>query len=133
MDGVIAIISISINGNEVTGTARDLAELLALVDMAGDNATARPAKTKAAKTKATKAAKPKREKPVMTASETRVADNAIARLKAAGFECKARKQGTWLWVYPTDGQGRTEEFKAVSLPKGWKHSMKRGAFRRVMS
>jgi len=58
---------------------------------------------------------------------TRTAQDKLAK---AGFDTKSSKQGAWVWVYPLNGQGRTEEFKSVKLPQGWKHSMKRGAFYR---
>lgn len=109
---------IIINGNTVNGTASELAKLLAVMDTATEAANATP-----------KAPKPK---PVMTKSEAAIANRAIAALAKLGFECKARKQGTWLWVYPTDGKGRTEEFKTAKLAKGWAHSPKRGAFYRKM-
>lgn len=115
---------IIINGNTVNGTASELAKLLAVMDTATEVANARP-----------KADKPKREpkpKAVMSKSEAAMANRAIQALAKLGFECKARKQGTWLWVYPTDGKGRTEEFRAAKLAKGWTHSPKRGAFYRKM-
>ncbi len=111
---------IIINGNTVEGTASELAKLLAVMDTATESANATP-KPKAPKPKA-----------VMTKSEAAMANRAIAALAKLGFECKARKQGTWLWVYPTDGKGRTEEFRAAKLAKGWAHSPKRGAFYRKM-
>lgn len=111
---------IIINGNTVNGTASELAKLLAVMDTATEAANATP-KPKAPKPKA-----------VMTKSEAAMANRAVAALAKLGFECKSRKQGTWLWVYPTDGKGRTEEFRAAKLAKGWQHSPKRGAFYRVM-
>lgn len=114
---------IVINGNTVEGTASELAKLLAVMDAATETALEAPKP------------KPKREpkpKPVMSKSEQAMANRAIAALAKLGFECRARKQGTWLWVYPTDGRGRTEEFRAAKLAKGWAHSPKRGAFYRVM-
>ena len=75
---------IIINGNKVSGTAQELAQLIALVDTATEAANA----------------KPKREpkpKAVMTKSEQAMANRAIQALAKLGFECKARKQGTWLW------------------------------------
>ena len=116
---------IIINGNTVNGTAQELAQLIALVDTATESAVGNVEKV-------AKPRKAKREKPVMTKSEQAMAARAIAALGKAGYECKARKQGSWLWVYPTDGQGRSEGFKAAKLAKGWKHSPKRGAFYRVM-
>ena len=110
---------IIINGNTVSGTASELAALLAVMETATESALA----------------KPKREpkpKAVMTKSEQAMANRAIQALAKLGYECKARKQGTWLWVYPTDGKGRTEEFRAAKLAKGWTHSPKRGAFYRKM-
>lgn len=110
---------IIINGNTVEGTASELAKLLAVMDTATEAANA----------------KPKREpkpKAVMTKSEAAMANRAMAALAKLGFECKSRKQGTWLWVYPTDGKGRTDEFRAAKLAKGWQHSLKRGAFYRKM-
>lgn len=110
---------IIINGNKVSGTASELAALLAVMETATESALA----------------KPKREpkpKAVMTKSEQAMANRAIQALAKLGYECKARKQGTWLWVYPTDGKGRTEEFRAAKLAKGWTHSPKRGAFYRKM-
>lgn len=110
---------IIINGNTVNGTASELAKLLAVMDTATEVAND----------------KPKREpkpKAVMTKSEQAMANRAVTALGKLGFECKARKQGTWLWVYPTDGKGRTEEFRAAKLAKGWAHSPKRGAFYRKM-
>lgn len=117
---------IIINGNTVNGTASELAKLLAVMDAATEAALEAP--------KAKREPKPKAPKPkaVMTKSEAAMANRAIAALAKLGFECKARKQGTWLWVYPTDGKGRTEEFRAAKLAKGWQHSPKRGAFYRVM-
>lgn len=114
---------IIINGNTVNGTASELAKLLAVMDTATEAANAKP-----------EADKPRAPKPkaVMTKSEAAMANRAIAALGKLGFECKARKQGTWLWVYPTDGQGRTEGFKTAKLAKGWAHSPKRGAFYRKM-
>lgn len=113
---------IIINGNTVNGTAQELAQLIALVDTATESAVG----------DVEKVAKPKREKPVMSKSEAAMANRAIAALGKLGFECKSRKQGTWLWVYPTNGKGRSEGFRAAKLAKGWKHSPKRGAFYRVM-
>ena len=115
---------IIINGNTVSGTAQELAQLIALVDTATESAVKEA--DKVAKPK------PKREKPAMTKSEAAMANRAIAALGKLGFECKSRKQGTWLWVYPTNGKGRSEGFRAAKLAKGWKHSPKRGAFYRVM-
>lgn len=115
---------IIINGNTVNGTAQELAQLIALVDTATESAVGDVEKV--AKPK------PKREKPVMTKSEQAMTARAITALAKAGYECKARKQGSWLWVYPTNGQGRSEGFKTAKLAKGWKHSPKRGAFYRVM-
>lgn len=112
---------IIINGNKVEGTASELAKLLAVMDTATEVANDKP--------KAPKAPKPKA---VMTKSEQAMANRAVTALGKLGFECKARKQGTWLWVYPTDGKGRTEEFRAAKLAKGWAHSPKRGAFYRKM-
>lgn len=112
---------IIINGNTVNGTASELAKLLAVMDTATEAANAK-----------SKAGKPRTPKPVMTKSEAAMANRAIAALAKLGFECKARKQGTWLWVYPTDGQGRSEGFKTAKLAKGWSHSPKRGAFYRKM-
>lgn len=113
---------IIINGNTVSGTASELAALLAVMDTATEAANAKP-----------KA--PRREpkpKAVMTKSEAAMVNRAMAALAKLGFECRARKQGTWLWVYPTDGRGRTDEFKTAKLAKGWAHSPKRGAFYRKM-
>lgn len=67
---------------------------------------------------------------------TRMVKTATDRLTAAGFETRTMKQGKWVWVYPagkSSGKGRTDEFKAVKLAKGWRHSMKRGAFYRDFS
>jgi len=110
---------IIINGNAVSGTASELAALLAVMETATESALA----------------KPKREpkpKAVMTKSEQAMCSRAIAALAKRGYECKARKQGSWLWIYPTDGQGRSEGFKTAKLAKGWTHSPKRGAFYRVI-
>lgn len=112
---------IIINGNTVNGTAQELAQLIALVDTA----------TEAAAGDVEKVAKPK-PKAVMTKSEQAMCSRAIAALAKLGYECKARKQGTWLWVYPTNGKGRSEGFRAAKLAKGWTHSPKRGAFYRKM-
>ena len=115
---------IIINGNTVRGNAQDIAQLIALVDTATESAVKEA--DKVAKPK------PKREKPVMTKSEQAMCSRAMAALAKLGYECKARKQGSWLWIYPTDGQGRSEGFKTAKLAKGWKHSPKRGAFYRKM-
>ena len=115
---------IIINGNTVNGTAQELAQLIALVDTATESAVKEA--DKVAKPK------PKREKPVMTKSEQAMTARAIAALAKLGYECKARKQGTWLWIYPTDGQGRSDGFKTAKLARGWTHSPKRGAFYRVI-
>lgn len=117
----MVIMEITINGNTVSGTAGELAAILAVMDTATETAIEAP--------------KQKREpkpKPVMSKPEQAMANRAIASLAKLGFDCKARKQGTWLWVYPTDGKGRTEEFRAAKLAKGWTHSPKRGAFYRKM-
>lgn len=113
---------IIINGNAVSGTASELAALLAVMETATDSALA----------------KPKREpkpKAVMTKSEQAMCSRAIAALAKLGYECKARKQGTWLWVYPcgkSSGMGRDCGFKAAKLAKGWTYGAKRGAFYRKM-
>lgn len=78
-------------------------------------------------------AKPRHDPILDTKRVERMTEKAIGRLSKEGFECKSRKQGSWVWVYPTDGRGRTEEFKAAKLAKGWKHSMKRGAYYRDFS
>ena len=66
----------------------------------------------------------------------RMTETALAKFAAAGIEVKSSKQGKWVWVYPcgkSAGKGREPEFKDVKLPKGWNHSMKRGAFFRDFS
>ena len=108
---------IIINGNTVSGTASELAALLAVMETATESALAK---------------REPKPKAVMTKSEQAMANRAIQALAKLGYECKARKQGTWLWVYPTDGQGRSEGFKTAKLAKGWTHSPKRGAFYRKM-
>lgn len=112
---------IIINGNTVKGTAQELAQLIALVDTATESAVGNVEKV----------AKPK-PKAVMTKSEQAMCSRAIAALAKLGYECKARKQGSWLWIYPTDGQGRSDGFKTAKLARGWTHSPKRGAFYRVI-
>lgn len=118
---------IIINGNTVSGTAQELAQLIALVDTATESAVKEA--DKVAKPKPKREPKPKA---VMTKSEHAMCSRAIAALANLDYECKARKQGSWLWIYPTGGQGRSEGFKTAKLAKGWKHSPKRGAFYRKM-
>ena len=63
----------------------------------------------------------------------RMTKTATGKLEKLGFQCKTMKQGKWICIYPTNGEGRKPEFKAAKLAKGWKHSMKRGAFYRDFS
>ena len=97
---------IIINGNTVSGTAQELAQLIALVDTATEAATA----------------KPKREpkpKAVMTKSEQAMANRAIQALAKLGYECKARKQGTWLWVFwSSDILTGNQTLIRIDIPRG---------------
>lgn len=147
------------NGTTVELTFEELAQLFT-VAAATASSTATEVKPKPAKREAKTEAKPKREakaakpkaeakteakpeaKPKPKAAKrghdavldskrvARMTGTAIERAKSQGFECKARKQGAWMWIYPTNGTGRTPEFKALKLAKGWKYSPKRGAFYR---
>ena len=77
---------IIINGNKVSGTASELAALLAVMETATETALEAP-----------KAKREPKPKAVMSKSEQAMANRAIQALAKLGYECKARKQGTWLW------------------------------------
>lgn len=119
------------NGATVELTFEELAQLF---NTAASVAVPAKETKKAAKPEKaeTKAEKLRREHDAILDSKRveRMASTAAQKIAAAGFDCKISKQGGWIWLYPTNGAGRTPEFKAVKLPKGWKHSMKRGAFYR---
>ena len=88
---------------------------------------------KAPKAKTAKAPKPKHDPVLDTKRVERMTRTACDKVAAAGYEPKTRKQGTWMWLYPSNSEGRSEQFKAIKLAKGWKHSPKRGAFYRDFS
>ena len=71
-----------------------------------------------------------------SARVTRMVKTATDKFAAAHIEVTTRKQGKWVWVYPcgkSASTGRSAEFKAVKLAKGWKYSPKRAAFYRDFS
>jgi len=138
-------VTVTINDQVITA---DLVTISQLLNMACDvSATKATKATKAEKTNAKMEAKAKKtakadkirsnHDAVLDSKRVeRMTDTAQAKLKAAGFETKSSKQGKWVWIYPagkSSGKGRTPEYKAVKLPKGWSHSMKRGAFYRDFS
>ena len=124
------------NGATVTLTFEELAQLFntaaTVSQPAKKTKKATPKAAQPASKAETKAEKLRREHDAILDSKRveRMANTAAQKIAAAGFDCKISKQGVWIWLYPTNGAGRTPEFKAVKLPKGWKHSMKRGAFYR---
>ena len=130
-------VTVTINGQTVSG---DIATVTALLNgMVHQESKAAKAEKRdaAAKREAKRekvdAVKSKHDAILDSKRVQRMTKTALDKLQAAGFGCKARKQGKWMWVYPTDSRGRAPEFKAVKLPKGWKHSMKRGAYYRDFS
>lgn len=136
------MLTINMDGREIQGNANEIAELLKLMETAqAETPAAKPRKAaKPAKAKVG-TPKPKRQKREHAAVlDTKRVENmtarAIAAAAKAGFQVKASKQREWVWLYPCEkssGQGRTEEFKALKLAKGWNYSPKRGAWYRDFS
>lgn len=141
------MLTINLNGIEVNGTATEIAELLKLQETATPNATPK-AKAPKAKADTAKAKKAKAEKNAKKAKAEkakaprydaelldskrveRMVNTAVERFNADKLGISVFKQGTWVWLYSNDKHGRTDAYKSVSLPKGWKYSPKRGAFYR---
>lgn len=149
-------ITVTINGVKFEGLTFEQAQTLG--NMAHANAETKPAKPvrKAPKPAAKKAAKPA-EKMTATTKKARaekkqaaarydasldskridrMVKTATDKFAAAHIEVTTRKQGKWVWVYPcgkSASTGRSAEFKAVKLAKGWKYSPKRAAFYRDFS
>ena len=147
-------VTVTINNPTITGDLATIAALLNLQVESADKApkakapkapkenkpeAAKRAKveakmeTRAKKSARVEAAKSKHDAILDTKRVDRMVKTAIDKFTAANIEVKSSKQGKWVWIYPMHGEGRTDEFKAVKLAKGWKHSMKRGAFFRDFS
>ena len=128
----------TINGLTVNLTIEELAQLLNIANGATIEklASKKPKATPKAAKPATKAETKQAERRAKhdaildTKRVDRMVKTAQDKMAAQGFTTKASKQGFWVWIYPTDGKGRTPEFKAAKLAKGWKYSPKRGAWYR---
>lgn len=140
MTNKTANIKATVNGIVFENLTIEQAQALANVstNASVDTVKAEQAKAKAEQAKAKKAAKVEQVKTkhdaiLDTKRVERMVKTATDKAKAQGFELKPSKQGKWVWLYPNGGQGRTPEFKALKLAKGWKYSPKRGAFYRDFS
>ena len=136
----IETVTLTINGTEVCGDISTIANLLNM-SIYTTQKVQREAKREAtakreAKREKVDAKRAKHDEILDCKRVARMTDTALARLEKAGFEAKSAKQGKWVWIYPrgkSANAGRSDEFKSVKLPKGWSHSMKRGAFYRDFS
>ena len=147
------MLSIIINGQVVSGSAAEIAELLQLVDSA-EQCSATPKKGKHAKSEAKQAIeqpKPEHEAPQIEIKGkfTRMANTAIGqaadkhgvalKLETSEKYNKGKdKDGNevfnWVWLRCTDGKLNRDNGKQVAkdLPKGWVYSPRRNAIRRDM-
>lgn len=132
----------NINGIVWTVSVAELRELMGVSNAAAVKAIAAPAKAIAApakaapvKTAAEKTAKLRAaaDEHLASAKIQRMVKNAVEKFDKAGFAVTPKNQGKWVWIYAQNGAGRTPEFQAVKLPKGWVYSKKRGAFYRDFS
>ena len=133
-------VTVTINNQTITA---DMQTIAALLNIAAETSL-EPKQTRAGKAEAKMQARAKRTAKVEAERAKhdalldskrveRMTQTAITGAAKQGFECKSRKQGKWMWLYPTNSTGRTPEFKAMKLAKGWKYSPKRGAFYRDFS
>lgn len=141
MTNKAATITATVNGIVFEGLTVEQAKELASLAIATIDHKTRKTTPQAAKpeTKAQAKARETRTKYdaiLDTKRIERMTRTATEKLASAEFEVRTMKQGSWVWVYPcgkSNGKGRTPEFKAVKLAKGWKYSPKRGAFYRDFS
>lgn len=130
-----ANIKATVNGIVFEGLTIEQAQALAnmATDASAANIKANKAKAQAKKNARVEQVKTKHDAILDTKRIDRMVATAVNSAAKQGFTCKASKQGKWVWLYPTNGQGRTPEFKTMKLAKGWKYSPKRGAFYRDFS
>ena len=130
--------TIIINNQTVTAKPADILALLGMAQTVTVNTVPKVSKAKQAEQKmeakakrhaASDANRAKHDAVLDSKRVERMTQTAVDKLAEAGFACKPSKQGKWIWLYPADSKGRTPEFIAAceKLPKGWKHSKKRGA------